>query len=408
MRERVVITGIGMVTPLGTGKETFSQRLFNGDCGIAPIRSFDTSRHTSKLGAEVRDFIPKDFISIKNYRRMDRISAMTVASARMALDDAGFVIDNSNKERVGMILGVSYGSTDIAAQFATILFTEGPASASPILVPNSVINAPAGHASIELGFCGFNTTVNHREASGETAIAFAASRIKAGQSELLLTGGADILSEFFFEILMRFKVVSPDNGGKEGVRPFDKDRNGPVAGEGAGVLCVESLSHAVKRGAVPYCEIAGWGMSSSPASPSDWPVDPKGPILAMERALAFANITPDEIDYVSASANGGRKLDQLEAEALSLLFSKGKNNPLIGSIKAAVGESFSSGGIRTASMALSIQNGIIPPTLGLENPINALPFVLKTQKTSEIRYGLICGFSSGGTFVSLVLKRFNG
>ncbi|MEI6261951.1 MAG: beta-ketoacyl synthase N-terminal-like domain-containing protein [Deltaproteobacteria bacterium] len=151
MSERVVISGVGMVTPLGIGKKAFSRRLFRGDSGISPITAFDTSQFLSRLGAEVYGFIPKDFISVKNLRRMDRISSMTAASARMATEDAGLGIDASNRDRVGIILGVSYGSTDVEAQLASILFTEGT---RPILVPNMVINTPAGHTSIELGFIG--------------------------------------------------------------------------------------------------------------------------------------------------------------------------------------------------------------------------------------------------------------
>jgi 3-oxoacyl-[acyl-carrier-protein] synthase II len=407
MNESVVITGIGMVTPLGTGKDVFSKRLFHGDSGISPITAFDTSRFRSRLGAEVHGFIPRDFISVKNLRRMDRISSMTAASARMATEDAGFYIDASNRDRVGIILGVSYGSTDVAAQFAGILFTEGPGSASPILVPNTVINAPAGHTSIELGFRGINSTVNHREASAETAIAYAVAEIKNNRADVLLAGGADIISEFFLEILIHFKAVSPADGGEEGALPFDNLRNGPVIGEGAGVLCIESMAHARARGAAPYCEIAGWGLSSSPSPPTDWPSDPKGPILAMTRALESAKITPGDIDYVSASANGGRKLDLLEAEALSAVFSEGSQKPFIASIKGAVGESFSSGGIRTAAMAISIREQVMPPTLGLTDPIKPLPFILNNKKEAGINYGLVNGFSSGGTFASLVLKRMN-
>lgn len=407
MNESVVISGVGMVTPLGTGKRDFSQRLFGGDSGISPITSFDTSRFLSKLGAEVHGFIPREFISVKNLRRMDRISGMTAASARMATEDAGFAVDASNRDRVGIILGVSFGSTDIAAQFAGILFTEGPAMASPILVPNTVINAPAGHTSIELGFRGINATVNHREASAETAIAYAAAEIKNGRADVLLAGGADILSECFFEIMTHFKAVSPANGGVEGARPFDRRRNGPVIGEGAGILCIESMAHAVSRGAEPYCEIAGWGLSSSPSSPTDWPSDPGGPILAMTRALESAKITPGDIDCISASANGGMKLDSLEAEALSVMFSGELNKPFIYSIKGAVGESFSSGGIRTAAMALSIREEILPPTLGLETPIKPLPFILNINKKTRVDYGLVNGFSSGGTFASIVLKRLD-
>lgn len=405
MNERVVISGVGMVTPLGTGKDAFSQRLFRGDSGIAPITSFDTSRFRSRLGAEVHGFAPREFISAKNLRRMDRISSMTTASARMAIEDAGFEIDAANRDRVGIVLGVSYGSTDVAAQFADILFTEGPGMASPILVPNTVINAPAGHTSIELGFRGINATVNHREASAETAIAYAAAEIQNGRADVLLAGGADILSEFFFEILTHFSALSPVNGGVEGARPFDARRNGPVVGEGAGLLCIESMTHAAARGARPYCEIAGWGLSSFPSSSTDWPSDTKGPILAMTRAIESAKITPWDIDYVSASANGGRKLDRLEAEALSAIFDGVEQKPFVASVKGAVGESFSSGGIRAAAMAISIREKIMPPTLGLEKPIKPLSFVLHTKKEAGIHYGLVNGFSSGGTFASLVLKK---
>jgi len=216
------------VTPLGVGKEAFSQKLLEGGCGISPITAFDTTPFSSKLGAVVNDFSPRDFISVKNLRKMDRISAMATASARMALDDAGAAIDAAGRDRTGIILGTAFGSTDVAAQFAGIIFREGPGVASPFLVPNTVMNAPAGHASIELGFRGVNSTVNHREASGETAIAYAAAEIKRGRADVMLAGGAEILSEFFFRILTNFKALSPLNGGPEGARPFDALRNGPV------------------------------------------------------------------------------------------------------------------------------------------------------------------------------------
>ena len=405
MSNRVVISGIGMVTPLGAGKEAFSRKLFRGDCGISPITAFDTSHFSSRLGAAVVDFVPRDFISTKNLRKMDRISAMAAASARMALEDAEVGMDASNQDRTGIVLGTAFGSTDVAAQFAGVIFREGPGVASPFLVPNTVMNAPAGHTSIELGFRGINSTVNHHEASAETALAYAASEIKQGRADIMLAGGADILSEFFFRILTNFKALSPVNGGVEGARPFDNLRNGPVAGEGAGVLCLETWSHAGDRGVEPYCEIAGWGLSSAPAPPNDWPSDPRGPGLAITRALESAGIAPGDIDYVSAAASGGKRLDALEAEALSIVFGSATDKPYIGSIKGAVGESFSSGGIRTAAMAVSIKEGSIPPTVGLKNPISPLRFVMDKKMDLPIKFGLVNGFSSGGTFVSLVLKK---
>ena len=404
MDRRVVVTGVGIVAPLGVGKYSFARKLFGGASGVFPITSFDTSRFPSKLGAQVADFNPGEFISQKNLRRMDRLSRMVAASARMALVDAGVAIDTSNRDRVGMVLGVAYGSTDVAARFARILFTDDPRLVNPILVPNTVMNAPAGHTAIELGFRGINSTVNHYEASAETAIAYAAAEIKRGSADVVVTGGADIISEFLFEVLTHFKALSPVNGGPEGTHPFDIVRNGPTVGEGAGILCLEAIEHAEARGATPYCEIVGWGLSASPSPHNDWPSDPEGPILSMTRALDSAQITPSEIDYISASANGGRKLDHLEAEALSEVFVGEESKPLISSIKGAVGESFSSGGIRAAAMALSIKHSVIPPTLGLKNPIKPLPFVLNKTKETQINIGMVNGFSSGGTFASLVLK----
>ena len=404
MNERVVITGVGMVTPLGTGKKNFFQRLLAGESGIGPITAFDTDRFRSRLGGEVRDFSPKEFISLKNMRRMDRLSHLAVASARMALDDAGVAVDHENRDRIGIILGTAFGSTEVAAGFTKTIFEEGPKYASPLLVPNTVMNAPAGHAAIELGIRGVNSTVNHREASAETAIAYGAAEIGRGRADVLLTGGADILSPFFFEVLNRFRSLSPTNRGPEGAHPFDVARNGYVAGEGAGVVCLESLSNAQARGATPYCEIAGWSMGSAPASPTDWPSDSTGSVLTIQRALKAANIDARDVDVVFAGANGGEKPDRLEADALAQVFGMGGSKPYVVAVKGALGESFSSGGIRTAALAMCMREKSLPPTLGLTTPLADLGFVRQSMRDVHIQYGLVNCISSGGTFVSLVLR----
>ena len=403
MNRRVAVTGIGMVTPLGIGKAAFAERLFGGDSGIAEITAFDTSRFPSHLGAEVKGFSARDFISLKNLRRMDRLSQMAVASARLALEDAGITIDAANRDRIGIILGTAFGATDIKSHCARILFTEGPGMINPILVPNTVMNAPAGHVSIEFGIRGVNTTVNHHAASGETAIAYAAMEIQRGAADVVLTGGVDILSEFFFETLIHFRAVSPVDGREEGARPFDCRRNGPVAGEGSGIICLEALDRAQERGAVPYCEIAGWGMSSSPAGPTDWSDDPKGILLAMERAIQSAGLAPDDMDVIQAAANGGKNPDLVETEACRRLFESAKK-PFMTSIKGAVGESFSSGGIRAAALALSMKEGKVPPTLGLTDPIKPLNIMTGRSMKTDIRCGLMNGISYGGTNVSIVTK----
>jgi 3-oxoacyl-[acyl-carrier-protein] synthase II len=394
-----------MVTPLGIGKESFAEALFRGDSGIREIAAFDTSRFASHRGAEIRGFSARDFISLKNLRKMDRLSQMVVASARMALEDAAIAINPGNRDRVGAIIGTAFGPTDVKIHCARILFTDGPGMINPILVPNSVMNAPAGHASIELGFRGVNTTVNHHAASGETAIAYAAMEIQRGAADVILTGGADILSEFFFETLVRFKAVSPVDGKEEGARPFDTRRNGPLAGEGCGIVCLESLEHARNRGILPYCEIAGWGMSSLSAGPTDWPDEATGVVLAMTRALQSAGLTPDDIDMIQAAANGGSNPDGIEADACLRLFGSGSAAPVISAVKGALGESFSSGGMRAAALALSIREGKIPPLLWLAEPIAPLRYATHGMKRLDVSNGIINAVSHGGTNVSLVMRK---
>jgi 3-oxoacyl-[acyl-carrier-protein] synthase II len=405
MTRQVCITGIGVVTPMGVGRTAFTEALFCGKSGIGELAAFDTARFSSHLGAEIKDFSARDFISLKHLRRMDRLSQITVASARLALEDAGITITPQNRDRIGIIFGTAFGATDIKTQCARILFTEGPAMISPILAPNTVMNAPAGHASIELGFRGVNTTVNHHATSGETAIAYAAMEIQRGAADMMLAGGADILSEFFFEAMVRLRAVSPIDSGPEGARPFDLTRNGPVLGEGCGIICLESLASAHARGVEPYAEVTGWGMSASAAGPTNWPEDPGGVILAMQRALQSAQLTPGDIDMIQAAANGGRNPDGIEAAACLQVFGGGDEGPLVTSLKGALGESFSSGGIRAAALALSLADDQVPTTLGLTEPVLPLHFVTGESIKANLRHGLLNGISFGGTYATVVISK---
>ena len=402
---RVVVTGIGMVTPLGIGKEEFDRKLFSGETGIAEIKSFDTSSFSSHLGAEVTTFSPRDFISVKNIRRMDKISLMTAGSARMALDDAKIQITQENRDRVGIILGTAFGATDVTVQFAGTLLTEGPAFANPILVPNVVMNAPAGHTSIELGFRGINTTVTHFAVSAETAIAYAAAEIRRGTADCILTGGVDILSKFYYESLTKFHALSPQNGRQEVCRPFDIDRNGMIAGEGCGIICLESIESAIARGRQPYCEIKGVGMGSSPTTPTGWPENTDGIKRTFKRALKNTGVKINDIQAIFAAANGGRILDAVEAEAYEEIFAGSEKKPLITSLKGAVGESFSGGGIRACTLALSMEKNTLPPVVGLINPLRPLAFVAGEKKDVAISNATLAGISFGGTYVYLIFSK---
>lgn len=400
--EKIVITGIGMVTPLGTGREDFSRRVFAGDSAIAEISLFDTSAFSSHCGAEVTGFQPRDFISVKNIRRMDRISLMTTAAARLALEDAGLQVNSGNRDRIGILLGTSFGGTDVAVQFARTLLSNGPAFVNPIMVPNTVMNAPAGHASIELGFRGVNTTITHFAVSGETAISYAIAEIRRGAADFMLAGGADILSEFYYEALTHFHALSPSGGGTESCRPFDLARNGMIAGEGCGIICLETLQSALARGRKPYCEIKGYGQSSSPASPTGWPKETAGIKLAVRRSLENAGVTAADISAIMAAANGGQILDGVEAQAYDEIFSPAACLPVITSIKGAVGESFSSGGIRACTLALSVEKGLLPPTAGLADPLMPLSFVGQQAQKIRINCALLAGISFGGSYAYLV------
>ena len=405
MDRRVVVTGIGMVTPLGVGKDRFREALWHGETGIREITSFSTDGFGSHLGAEIRAFQPRDFVSLKNLRKMDRLSSMVTASVRMALDDAGIAVSDTNRDRIGIVMGTAFGNTKLKVQSARILFTEGPGRVNPIHVPNTVMNAPAGHASIELGFRGVNTTVNHQAVSAETAIAYAAMEIRRGTADVILAGGVDILSPFFYEALDRFRALSPTDGGAEGARPFDLARNGPVMGEGCGIVCLEAGDLAHGRGAAPYCEISGWGLASSPSPPTGWPDNPRGFLLSLERALRMAGAAPPEIDCIQAAANGGREPDALEAKTYERIFGGGAAGLLITSIKGATGEIFASGGIRAAALALSIREGVVPPIVGLTTPMCSLPFVIGEARHRPVKKALLSGISFGGTYTCLVFEK---
>ncbi len=404
MSKRVVITGAGVVSSLGVGIRPFMERLVAGDSGVRDIETFDTSGLPSHRAALLTNFNPKEIINPKSIRKMDDLSRTAVVATRLAADDANIVIDEENRDRTGIILGTAFGATDISIMYARTLFTEGPTLFNPLHVPNTVMNAPAGHTSIELGFRGFNSTINHKESSAETAVGYAYDLIRKGAADVMFAGGTDILSPLLFEVLTKFSALSRSDGAPEGARPYDKKRNGAVAGEGAGVICLESLEHAERRGADVYAEVTGFGMSSSPAPSTDFPEDPKGYVLAIRRSLAAAGLLPDRIDYISGAANGGLRLDALEAAAISSVFGADPKGVPVSSIKGAVGEVFGGGGIRAAVLAASIKDGVIPPVVGLSEPIAPLNFVTEKKKTT-IQNALLCGVSSGGTYVALVFTK---
>ena len=397
-----------MVTPLGVGKEAFGEALWRGETGIREIAAFPTEGLGSHLGAEVREFQPRDFISVKNLRKMDRLSAMTTASVRMALDDAGIaVIDAANRDRIGIVMGTAFGNTELKVQSARILFTEGPGMVNPIHVPNTVMNAPAGHASIELGFRGVNTTVNHQAVSAETAIAYGAMEIRRGAADVILAGGRGYPVALLLRGARPASVPSPRRtAARRAPGPSIAARNGPVMGEGCGIVCLEAgeLGPGARGGALlrdvglgaRLLPVAADGLARrSPrisARPGARP--PDGGCRRRRRSIC-----------IEAAANGGREPDAMEAAAYERLFGGGDARPLITALKGATGEIFASGGIRAAALALSLREGIVPPVVGLAEPLAPLPFVIGSAVQRSVRRALLSGISFGGTYACLVFER---
>jgi 3-oxoacyl-[acyl-carrier-protein] synthase II len=384
--DKIVITGIGIVSACGIGKEAFWKNCLEGRSGIGPIQSFDTSAYRSHLGAEARDFNPKDFMPPLKYRRMSRVSRLAVAASIEAIQDAGLKLSPETAQSVGVVLGTGYGSTAQTDEFFVGMLKEGPEGANPSLFPDTVPNAPASQVSIFHGLQGPNTTFSHNEVSGEQAMAYAFRLLQEDRAQAVLAGGVDELSFVLFHSFAALHAISPKNEYEEGMRPFDRKRNGRVLGEGAGILVLEKEGRAKERGISRY-EAGAEQMAR-----------------AMEKTLRQAGVSADRVDYVSAAANSTQELDRAEAEAIRKIFTGGKASPAVSSLKGHTGDFCASGNLRAAAVLLTMQHAKIPPTLGLEEPEFDLDHVRNGPRDRKIQYALLNGFSFGGSNVCLLFE----
>jgi len=405
MNHRVVITGLGMVSSIGVGREAFWENCLRGVSGIKPIQGFDVSSYRSRLGAQLPEIDFKAFIKPANLRRMDRIGKVVVSAVRLAIDDSGLNLKEEDSGRMGISIGTGLGSSDTVDQFFRSLLKEGPLGAAPLLFQTAVPNAITSHCAIEYGIKGVNITFSHKESSTEMAMTFAYHLLKEGRAEVLFAGGGDELSEPLYHVYSMLRALSPGRGkGTEGMRPFDQDRNGMVLGEGSGILVLETLEHANKRGAKVYAEMAGAGLSGSTDGLLRY--DLKGDSIARSMTLAANDL--QTVDYISAAANSTPDLDGGEARAIKKVFGKQAKELSISSLKSMLGEFDGSGGIRACGLALSLFHGIIPPTIGTEHldPRCDLNLVLGQPKKKEIRSALLNGCSNGGSNISLWFKTY--
>jgi 3-oxoacyl-[acyl-carrier-protein] synthase II len=406
MDHRVVITGLGIVSSIGLGKEAFWENCLRGVSGIKPIQGFDVSAYRSRLGGQLPEIDFRAFIKPANLRRMDRIGKIVVSSVRLAIDDSSLNLKQEDSNRIGISIGTGLGSSDTVDQFFRSLLKEGPIGAAPLLFQTAVPNAITSHCAIEYGIKGLNITFSHKESSTEMAMTFAYHVLREGRADVILAGGGDELSEPLYHVYSVLGALSPGRGkGAEGMKPFDQDRNGIILGEGSGILVLETLEHAKKRGAKIYAEMAGTGLSGSVEGVLRY--DSKGDSIASAMSLAAGE--PQAVDYISAAANSTFDLDRAETLAIKKVFGKRAKEISVSSLKSALGEFDGSGGIRTSSLILSIYHGIIHPTIGTEHldPQCDLNVVLGQSRKKEIRSALMNSCSNGGSNISVCFKRYD-
>lgn len=412
MKKRVVITGLGAVTPVGTGIDKMWKNLCSGKSGIAPITRFDTADYPTKIGAEVKDFNAEDYIDKKEARRMDRFTQYAVAGAKMAIEDSGLKTDELDSDRFGVILGCGIGGMEtMEDQFGT-LFSKGPKRVSPFFIPMMIGNMAAGQISMLYNAKGINETIVTACASGTNSIGDAFKVIERGDADVMITGGTEAsITPIGVAGFCSMKALSTRNDEPEKAsRPFDKERDGFVIGEGSGILILEELEHALKRGAKIYAEVAGYGASSDAYHMTAPSPEGEGAALAIRRALCDAGIEPSMVSYINAHGTSTELNDKLETKAIKSVFGEYAPKVPVSSTKSMTGHLLgAAGGIEGVILALSIKNKFIPPTINYDNKDEEcdLDYVPNTGRSLDVNYAMSNSFGFGGHNAVIILKNYN-
>ena len=410
---RVVITGLGAVTPLGSHIETFWWNLTNGVSGIHKIDTFNTAVYDCKIGGQVRDFDPKPFFkNPKDVRRTDRFTQLAMAAAKIALQDSGVDVENfRRRDRFGVLVSTGIGGLKTLQDQLTILLTKGPSRNSPFTIPMLISNMASGVISMEYGLHGPNMCIVTACATSNNAIGEAWRIIKFGDADIFLAGGAEAsIVEIGLAGFSAMRALSTRNDQPERAsRPFDRDRDGFVMSEGAGIVVVEELEHAKARGAKIYCEITGYGLSADAYHMTAPPPDGEGAARAMQLALEHARVSPDQVDYINAHATSTDIGDLCETRAIKQVFGEHAYMVSISSTKSMTGHLLGgAGGVEMAACALAIRDSVIPPTINLENPGEGcdLNYTANVARERKVRVALNNSFGFGGHNATLVATAF--
>ncbi len=412
-RDTVVVTGIGVFSSIGCERNEFWNSLVSGTSGIKTISAFNTEGHKSKIASEIPSFNPTDYIPVKQARRMARVTQLATSAAVAAVKDAGLDLDKETPERVGCVIGSAAGDWHTIEDQHADFREKGPGCLSPLSIPKVISNMPACNAALVLGIHGPNMGLNTACATGAHAIGMALGILRQGQADVVIAGGAEAtITPVVVDGYAAMSVLSLKNDDPEKAsRPFDLDRDGFVIGEGAGILVLETLEHAKKRGAELLAEVSGFGMTADAYSIAIPKPDGRWPAAAIKQAVKDAGISLDEVGYINAHGTATRINDKVEAVAIKRVFDSRKGDmPLVSSIKSMIGHTLgAAGAISAAATALSVYNGVLTPTINYTNkdPECDLNIVANEARDSKISAAISNSFGFGGQNGVLVFSKVN-
>lgn len=410
-KRRVVVTGLGMISPLGVGNAPTWQGLVEGRSGIGQITKFDATEYACRIAGEIRDFNAEDYIEKKEVKKSDTFIHYAVAAATMAAEDAGFDSAKEDQDRVGVIIGSGIGGLPLIEEMHKKLIERGPSRISPFFIPGLIVNLAAGHISIRFGCKGPSSAPATACATGAHAIGDAAKVIRYDEADVMFAGGSEaVITSLAVGGFSAMRALSTRNDDPQRAsRPWDAQRDGFVMGEGAGVLILEEREHALARGATIYCELTGYGMSSDAFHITSPAEDGSGMARVMSRALKDAGLQPSDINYINAHGTSTPVGDRTETIAIKTVFGDDAYKVPVSSTKSMTGHLLgAAGGLESAIAAMTIKTGIIPPTINYENPdpLCDLDYVPNTaRKVEDIKHVLSNSFGFGGTNATLIFSK---
>ncbi|MBI4726813.1 beta-ketoacyl-ACP synthase II [candidate division TA06 bacterium] len=411
MKRRVVITGLGVISPVGNNQDEFWKSLTEGRGGIGTITRFDVSKYSARIAGEVKNFDPVQFIDRKELRRMDRYTHYAMAAAKMAIEDSGLKIEGELAERTGVIIASGIGGTETWEAQHQKLLEAGPDKVSPFFVPMMIIDIAAGYVSIAFGAKGPNFATVSACASGSHAIGEAFCNIQSGDSEAMICGGTEApITPLALAGFCAMRALSLRNDDPEHAsRPFDKDRDGFVMGEGAGILILEELEHARSRGAKIYAELCGYGATADAHHITAPAPGGEGAARAIKMALRTGDLKPEEVDYINAHGTSTDLNDKYETAAIKTIFGEHAKKLAVSSTKSMTGHLLgAAGGVEAIATVLTIKNGVIHPTINYTTPDPEcdLDYVPNKARRSKVRAAISNSFGFGGHNVSLAFKQY--